>query len=51
MRQVLLYDVVKIEGPQKKILEFNNEDNFMDFKELKTFERMCSSLSDKNKYF
>ena len=28
-----------------------NEDNFMDFKEVKTFERMCSSLSDKKNFW
>ena len=27
------------------------EDNFMDFKEVKTFERMCSSLSDKKNFW
>lgn len=47
----MLYDAVKIDGPQKKILEFNAEDNFMDTKELKTFDRMCTSLSNKNNFW
>ena len=38
MRSYLFYDAVKIDGAKKKILEFNATDNFMDDKELKSFE-------------
>lgn len=43
--------LLKLKDLKKKIMEFNNEDNFMDFKEVKTFERMCSSLSDKKNFW
>ena len=29
MRSYLFYDAVKIDGPKKKILEFNATDNFL----------------------
>jgi hypothetical protein len=48
MRQPLFYDAVKVDGPKKKILEFNATDNFMDEKELKHFETLCNALADKN---
>jgi hypothetical protein len=35
MRTLLYYDAVKVDGPKKKILEFNEKDQFMDAKELK----------------
>ena len=41
MRQFLWYEAVKIDGPKKKILEFNATDKFMDDKELKVFESLC----------
>ena len=47
---MLYYDAVKIEGPKKKILEFNATNNFMNEKDLKVFEGLCTALEDKNKY-
>ena len=46
MRQALLYDTVKIDGPKKKILEFNEADNFMAGKELMHFDQLCDILKD-----
>lgn len=51
MRSFLFYDAVKVDGPKKKILEFNAADSFMDEKELKHFEALCLALQDKNNYF
>ena len=51
MRNLLNYDAVKIEGPKKKILEFNQELNVMDEKELKQFENLCACLESKEKFF
>jgi hypothetical protein len=51
MRTSLFYDTVKIEGPKKKILEFNATHNFMDAKELKVFESLCGVLENKDKYY
>lgn len=50
MRTSLFYDAVKIDGPKKKILEFNANENFMDEKELKIFEGLCSAIENKDKY-
>lgn len=50
MRVFLFYDAIKIEGPKKKILEFNGTHNFMNEKDLKVFEGLCTVLEDKNKY-
>jgi len=44
MRTNLWYDAVKIDGPKKKILEFNDTDKFMDDKELKHFNGLCEVL-------
>ena len=41
MRQFLWYEAVKIDGPKKKILEFNATDEFLDDKEVKVFESLC----------
>jgi hypothetical protein len=41
MRQFLFYDAVKIDGPKKKLLEFNSESAFFDDKELKHFDGLC----------
>jgi len=35
MRSYLLYDTVKIDGPKKKILEFNEAGKFIEEKEVK----------------
>jgi hypothetical protein len=51
MRQCQFFEATKIDGPKKKILEFNETDNFMDDKELKFFEGLCEVLSDKSQYF
>lgn len=51
MRQMQFFEAVKIDGPKNKILEFNTTDNFMDEKELKHFEALCTTLSDKNNFF
>ena len=51
MRTTLYYDTVKIDGPKKKILEFNASDNFLDAKELKVFEGLCVVLADKSIYY
>lgn len=51
MRTWLNYDAVKVDGPKKKILEFNSELNILDAKELKTFELLCSTLSDKGNFY
>jgi hypothetical protein len=51
MRTTLLYDACKIEGPKKKILEFNATHNFMNEKELKVFESLCTVLEDKSKFY
>jgi hypothetical protein len=48
MRTMLFYDACKIEGPKKKILEFNATHNFMNEKELKVFETLCTALEDKS---
>jgi len=50
MKQQLLYEAVKIDGPKKKILEFNEVDKFMDDKDLKHFNSLCEALADKSKY-
>jgi len=50
MRTSLFYDAVKIDGPKKKILEFNETDKFMDDKELKHFESLCVVLSNKDMF-
>ena len=50
MRTPLYYDTVKIDGAKKKILEFNEKDKFMDEKDLKNFEGLCSALENKDKY-
>ena len=51
MRSSLFYDAVKIDGPKKKILEFNSESAFFDEKELKHFEALCQALSNKDKFY
>lgn len=51
MRSYLFYDAVKIDGPKKKILEFNDTDKFMDDKELKYFEQLCNNLSNKDNFW
>lgn len=51
MRTCLFYDAVKIDGPKKKILEFNATHNFMNEKDLKVFESLITVLEDKNKYY
>jgi hypothetical protein len=51
MRTYLYYDAVKIDGPKKKILEFNETDKFMDEKDLKVFNTLCDVLSDKAKFY
>jgi len=51
MRTCLFYDAVKIDGPKKKILEFNATHNFMTEKELKVFESLITVLEDKNKFY
>lgn len=51
MRTLLFYDAAKIDGPKKKLLEFNATDSFMDDKELKVFESLCEALSDKDAYW
>jgi len=51
MRTILTYDTVKIDGPKKKILEFNGQQAFMDEKELKYFDGLCEVLADKSKYW
>lgn len=51
MRTYLYYDAVKIDGPKKKILEFNETDKFMDEKELKIFEGLCEALCNKEKFY
>lgn len=51
MRQALFYDQVKIAGPQKKIMEFQEAHQFMEEKEVKVFERLCDALADPNKYY
>jgi hypothetical protein len=51
MRTYLYYDAVKIDGPKKKILEFNETDKFMDDKDLKVFNGLCEVLGNKDKYF
>ena len=48
MRTLLNYDAVKIDGPKKKILEFNNELKLLDEKDLKVFDRLCEILNNKN---
>jgi len=51
MRTSLFYDTVKIDGPKKKILEFNATHNFMNEKDLKVFEGLCTVLEDKAQYY
>lgn len=51
MRTILLYESVKIEGPKKKILEFNTASNFFDDKEVKWFEGLCGVLQSKEKFY
>jgi len=51
MRTYLYYDAVKIDGPKKKILEFNETDKFMDDKDLKVFEGLCEALKDKDNFY
>jgi hypothetical protein len=51
MRTYLYYDAVKIDGPKKKILEFNETDKFMDDKDLKVFEGLCEVLKDKDNFY
>lgn len=50
MRTPLYYDTVKIDGAKKKILEFNETEKFMDDKELRHFEALCSALENKTNY-
>jgi hypothetical protein len=50
MRTPLFYDTVKIDGAKKKILEFNETEKFMDEKELKHFEVLCTAIESKDKY-
>ena len=50
MRVLLFYESVKIEGPKKKILEFNEAGKFFDDKELKQFEQLCLALQAKEKF-
>jgi len=51
MRQSLFYDQVKIAGPQKKIMEFQEANQFMEDKDVKVFDRLCASLADPTKYY
>lgn len=51
MRQLLMYDAVKIEGPQKKILEFAESDKLLEDKELIHFNYLCNNLTDKSLYW
>jgi len=50
MRQILMYDAIKIEGPKKKILEFNESLKFLDEKQLKFFDKLCDGIGSKDKY-
>ena len=51
MRTTLFYDAVKVDGPKKKILEFNTASAFMDAKELKVFDALCLTLENKDNYY
>lgn len=51
MRTILFYDTVKVDGPKKKILEFNEAANFLDAKELKVLDSLCTTLESKDKYY
>lgn len=51
MRTALFYDAVKVDGPKKKILEFNETDKFLDANELRHFESLCEVLSNKDNFF
>ena len=51
MRTSLFYDTVKIDGPKKKILEFNEADKFMDEKEVKHFNSLCEVLVNKDMFY
>lgn len=51
MRATLYYDSIKVEGPKKKILEFNASANFLEPKELKVFEALCVVLEDRSKFY
>ena len=48
--QRILFDVVKLDGCKKKILEFNAEMNFFDGQELIYFESMIKVLSATQNY-
>lgn len=48
--QTVYFDQVKIEPPQKKILEFNNELNRLVDKDLVHFESCCKTLSQPQYY-
>lgn len=51
MRTALFYEQVKVAGPQKKIMEFQEQFKFMEVKEVKLFDRLCGVLSDPSKYY
>ena len=46
MRTYLFYDAVKIDGPKKKILEFNEAGKFMDEKDLEIFGELCEGVRE-----
>ena len=53
MRQALFYDAIKIQGPQKKIMEFQEQHKFMDEKEkyedyIKDLERRKAKILKHN---
>ena len=51
MRTMLHYDAIKIEGPQKKLIEFAQADGLLEDKEIKAVERFCALLADKPNYW
>jgi hypothetical protein len=50
MRTYLHYDAVKIDGPKKKIMEFNDQEKFMFANDIKVFDGLCAALENKDKY-
>jgi hypothetical protein len=50
MRKMLFFDAINVDGPKKKLIEFNNESNVYNEKELQTLDSLLELIKNKPLY-
>lgn len=50
MKKILFFDQINVDGPKKKLLEFNNELNILTPNELNLLESLLELLKNKPMY-